>query len=85
MDGHSQRAVLEYLLPQFRERGASWSDEAKLSGYVRGYRYITKKGFRFPFGDYFGIAIDNHDDTHVVWGEGMNYQSPGSIWYAGGR
>jgi hypothetical protein len=65
--------------------GASWSDEAKLSGYVRGYRYISKKGFRFPFGDYFGIAIDNHDDTHVVWGEGMNYQSPGSIWYAGGR
>ncbi len=65
--------------------GATWSDESKLSGYVRGYRYIGKKGFRFPFGDYFGIAIDNHDDTHVVWGEGMNYQSPGSIWHAGGR
>ncbi len=65
--------------------GATWSDETRLSGYVRGYRYIGKKGFRFPFGDYFGIAIDNHDDTHVVWGEGMNYQSPGSIWYAGGR
>jgi len=65
--------------------GATWSDEARLSGYVRGYRYVGKKGFRFPFGDYFGIAIDNHDDTHAVWGEGMNYQSPGSIWYAGGR
>ncbi len=65
--------------------GATWSDETKLSGYVRGYRYISKKGFRFPFGDYFGIAIDNHDDTHVVWGEGMNYQSPGSIWYSAGR
>ena len=65
--------------------GATWSDETRLSSYVPGYRYIGKKGFRFPFGDYFGVAIDNHDDTHVVWGEGMNYQSPGSIWYAGGR
>ncbi len=65
--------------------GATWSDESKLSGYVRGYRYISKKGFRFPFGDYFGLAIDDHNDTHVVWGEGMNYQSPGSIWYASGR
>ena len=65
--------------------GATWSGEAKLSGYAPGYRYIARKGFRFPFGDYFGIAIDNHDDTHVVWGEGMNYQSPGSIWWASGR
>jgi hypothetical protein len=65
--------------------GATWSDEARISSYVPGYRYISRKGFRFPFGDYFGVAIDNHDDTHLVWGEGMNYQSPGSIWYAGGR
>ena len=65
--------------------GATWSNESKLSSYVPGYRYISKKGFHFPFGDYFGIAIDNHEDTHVVWGEGMNYQSPGSIWYSSGR
>lgn len=65
--------------------GAVWSEESKLSRYVRGYRYINRKGFRFPFGDYFGIAIDHRDDTHVVWGEGMNYQSPGSIWHATGK
>jgi hypothetical protein len=65
--------------------GATWSAETRLSSYVAGYRYIGKKGFRFPFGDYFGIAIDNNNDSHVVWGEGMNYQSPGSIWYSGGR
>ncbi len=65
--------------------GATWSDEIRLSAYVAGYRYITKKGFRFPFGDYFGMAIDNRNDTHVVWGEGLNYQSPGSIWHAAGR
>lgn len=65
--------------------GATWGDEIRISGYVPGYRYISKEGFRFPFGDYFGLAIDNHEDTHVVWGEGLNYQSPGSIWHSSGR
>ena len=65
--------------------GATWSDETQLSGPTRGYDYVLPEGFRFPFGDYFSIAIDNGGNTHVVWGEGMNYQSPGSIWYAGGR
>jgi hypothetical protein len=65
--------------------GATWGDETRISGYVRGYRYISQEGFSFPFGDYFGLAIDNHGDTHVVWGEGLNYQSPGSIWHASGR
>jgi hypothetical protein len=65
--------------------GATWGEEIRISGYVPGYLYIVKEGFRFPFGDYFGLAIDNHGDTHVVWGEGLNYQSPGSIWHASGR
>ncbi len=65
--------------------GATWGDEIRVSRYVAGYRYISKEGFRFPFGDYFGLAIDNHGDTHMVWGEGLNYQSPGSIWHASGR
>jgi BNR repeat-like domain len=65
--------------------GATWGEEIRISGYVPGYRYIGREGFRFPFGDYFGLAIDNHGDTHIVWGEGLNYQSPGSIWHASGR
>ncbi len=65
--------------------GATWGEEIQISGYVPGYSYIGEEGFRFPFGDYFGLAIDNHGDTHVVWGEGLNYQSPGSIWHASGR
>jgi hypothetical protein len=65
--------------------GATWGEEVRVSGYVPGYRYIAREGFRFPFGDYFGLAIDNHGDTHLVWGEGLNYQSPGSIWHASGR
>jgi len=65
--------------------GATWSAEAQLSGPVRGYDYVRPDGFRFPFGDYFSIAIDNLGNTHVVWGEGRNYKSPGSIWYSRGR
>jgi hypothetical protein len=65
--------------------GATWSGEAKLSGPARFYDYILPTGFRFPFGDYFSIAIDSDGTTHVVWGEGRNYKSPGSIWYTHGR
>ena len=50
-----------------------------------GYDYILPGGFRFPFGDYFGLAIDSDGATHAVWGEGRDYKAPGSIWYASGR
>ena len=65
--------------------GATWSAESQLSGPVAGYDYILPAGFRFPFGDYFGVAISNDGTTHAVWGEGRNYKSPGSIWYTSGR
>jgi hypothetical protein len=65
--------------------GATWSGETQLSGPAAGYDYVRPEGFRFPFGDYFSIAIDNLGNTHAVWGEGRNYKSPGSIWYTHGR
>lgn len=65
--------------------GATWGPEVQLSTNARGYDYIMADGFRFPFGDYFGLAIDSDGATHAVWGEGRNYKSPGSIWYARGR
>ena len=65
--------------------GATWSAEARISGYVPGYRYIRAKGFSFPFGDYLSIGIDNLGQTQAVWGEGLNFRSPGSIWYSNGR
>ena len=65
--------------------GATWSQESQLSAPVRGYDYILPMGFRFPFGNLFSIGIDNVGVTHVVWGEGRNYWSPGSIWYVRGR
>jgi BNR repeat-like domain len=65
--------------------GATWSAESQLSGPVRGYDYILPTGFLFPFGNLFSIALDNLGVTHVAWGEGRNYSSPGSIWYARSR
>jgi hypothetical protein len=65
--------------------GVSWSAETRLSTYVPGYSYISPNGFSFPFGDYFEMAIDNHGKTQACWGEGLNYLTPGSIWYASGK
>lgn len=65
--------------------GATWTPETQLSSFVSGYPYIESSGFKFPFGDYFEMDIDSHGDTQVVWGEGLTYESPGSIWYASGR
>jgi hypothetical protein len=65
--------------------GATWSAEKQMSSYVRGYSYIQRDGFSFPFGDYFEMDIDSRGQTQAVWGEGLNYKSPGSIWYSNGR
>jgi hypothetical protein len=64
--------------------GATWSAESDISSAVTGYDYIKPDGFEFPFGDYFEIAIDGKGRTHAVFGEGRNYDSPGSIWYTRG-
>jgi hypothetical protein len=65
--------------------GATWTAETQLSSFTPGYAYIEPRGFKFPFGDYFEMDIDNHGDTQAVWGEGLTYESPGSIWYSSGR
>ena len=65
--------------------GATWSAESDLSTFVDGYSYIFADGFRFPFGDYFEMDVDQAGTAHAVWGEGYNYDSPGSIWYSQGK
>ncbi len=65
--------------------GTSWSNEIDLSTYVTGSTYIFTDGFRFPFGDYFEMDIDEQGTNHLIWGEGFNYDSPGSIWYSKGQ
>jgi hypothetical protein len=68
--------------------GSTWSNEIDLSTYVSNIAvasYIFQDGFRFPFGDYYEMDIDEQGVNHLVWGEGYNYDSPGSIWYVKGK
>jgi hypothetical protein len=65
--------------------GTSWSSEVDLSTYVAGFSYILPDGFRFPFGDYYEMDIDEQGTNHLIFGEALNYDSPGSIWYAKGN
>lgn len=65
--------------------GTSWSNEVDLSTAVTGFPYIFTDGFRFPFGDYYEMDIDEQGTNHVIFGEAMNYDSPGSIWYVRGK
>lgn len=83
--GHPNSPLWNAYYRSSTNGGATWSAETRLSGLVQGYDYILPAGFRFPFGDYFGLAIDGDGATQAVWGEGRNYKSPGTIWYAQGR
>jgi hypothetical protein len=83
--GHPGRHLWNTYYRNSTNGGASWTRESRLSRRAAGYDYILPTGFRFPFGDYFSLAIDSDGATHAVWGEGRNYKSPGSIWYTRGR
>jgi hypothetical protein len=65
--------------------GNSWSNEVDLSTFVSGFTYIFEDGFNFPFGDYYEIDIDEQGTSHLIFGEALNYDSPGSIWYVKGK
>ncbi|MGA7755750.1 MAG: sialidase family protein [Candidatus Sulfotelmatobacter sp.] len=82
---HAERPLWNTYYRSSTNGGATWGPETQLSGPARGYDYVLQNGFRFPFGDFFSLAIDNEGATHAVWGEGSNYKAPGSIWYTHGR
>jgi hypothetical protein len=65
--------------------GATWSAETDVSSFVSGYTYIDSAGFRYPFGDYYEMAIDPAGNAHIIMGEGYSYDSPGSVWYTRGK
>src|ERR1700736_1338257 len=45
--------------------GSRWSGETVLSTYGASYSYICTDCFRFPFGDYFDMDIDNQSHTQT--------------------
>lgn len=61
--------------------GDTWSPAVKLSDVTSGWAYLSKRGFREPYGDYGEIAITNSGATFAAWGEGMSYLGPGGVWF----
>jgi hypothetical protein len=85
MDARTAGPLWNTYYRSSKNGGATWSAETDLSTYVAGYSYIQPNGFSFPFGDYYELSIDDQGTTHAIWGEGQNYDSPGSIWYTRGQ
>jgi Neuraminidase (sialidase) len=85
MDSRASGGLWNVWYRSSTDGGATWSDETRLSTGAAGYSYITPDGFAFPFGDYFEMDITDRGDTVAVWGEGANYDTPGSIWFVTGR
>jgi hypothetical protein len=65
--------------------GASWSAPIRLSDLTSGAPYKSANGYRFPYGDYFELAVDGAGVNHVIWGEGDSYTGPGGTWYTRGQ
>jgi hypothetical protein len=65
--------------------GSTWTAAARLSDLGSGAPYKSAAGYRFPYGDYYEIAVDNAGVNHVIWGEGISYTGPGGTWYTRGN
>jgi hypothetical protein len=63
-------------------RGLSWSPVGRVSDRGSGAPYKTPAGFRFPYGDYFGMTVGSHGTRYLAWSEGNSYDGPGSTWWA---
>ncbi len=67
----------------FREStdgGENFSRTAQISSFVPGYPYLHPNGYGSPYGDYFSMVVDQHNQTQMVFGEAPNYQGPGNQW-----
>jgi len=65
--------------------GATWSPAVRLSDKTSGASYKSTAGYRFPYGDYFELAVDSAGLTQAIWGEGVSYDGPGGTWYTRGN
>jgi hypothetical protein len=61
--------------------GTVWSPAVRISDVTAGWAYLSKRGFREPYGDYGEIAITSTGKTFAAWGEGMSYLGPGGVWF----
>lgn len=67
----------------FREShngGESFGQTVQITSFVPGYSYLHPNGYDSPYGDYFSMVVDMHNQTQMAFGEGPNYQGPGNQW-----
>jgi hypothetical protein len=69
---------------QTKNGGRTWSKPRRLSDLGSGAPYKQPRGFQFPYGDYFEIAVDSKGTNHIIWGEGDSYRGPAGSWYTSG-
>ncbi len=67
-----------------QDGGKHLSPTVRISSYVPGYPYLTTKGFKLPYGDYFSMVVDEDNNTQLAFGEGPSYAGPGNIWVSHG-
>lgn len=70
-----------------RDGGLTWGRRARLS---RGApdlatAYRDRRGYRFPYGDYLGLAVGPTGVAHLTWGAGESYAGNGGTWFTRGR
>jgi hypothetical protein len=64
------------------DSGATWDRTVRVSNRGSGAPYKTGAGFRFPYGNYFGMTLGSHGVTYLTWSEGRSYIGPGNTWWA---
>jgi len=68
--------------PEERPGAEHRRPDVRVSDRRSGVPYKTGAGFRFPYGDYFGLTVDSHGTSYLTWSEGTSYDGPGSTWLA---
>lgn len=68
-----------------RDGGASWSSRRRLSRGGPAIPWVDRSGYAFPYGDYFGLAVDADGLAHVAWGAGESYEGLGGVWFTRSR
>jgi len=65
-----------------KDSGVTWSSPSVRLSFYNKYGFQNSQGFEFPYGDYGSLKIDSDGNSHVVWGEGLGWNTGGTIMYS---